>query len=336
MDAIRFGVRLWNQVSPKTRDYPPDFEAFKRITLECETLGFHSVWMMDHLMLTKKLVRQAVSKGLYDHFYLPKTVMECLTTVTALASLTEEVRVGSLALSTPFRNPSLAAKMLSTIDVISNGRLEVGLGAGGDPAEGEAYGIEFLELNHRIVQLREAIEVMKSLWQRNKVSYEGKYWKLKEAECKPKPVQKPYPPITVAGGSPHIIEVMAMHADRCNFPTVWSMEIERYQTKLDLLRRYCDRIDRDFDAIEKSANLPILLGRNERDVAAQISRWKPTEVSPRAYKKACLTGTAEDISSRISEFIDLGVSFFFLKFQDFPYMKSLRIFAEEIMPTFRC
>lgn len=335
MGEIKFGVRLWNQVFPETGQHLPDLKVYKDVTRECEKLGFHSVWMMDHLMLSRKLVEHSVSSGLYDHLHLPKSVMECLVTVTALASITKKIRVGSLVLSVPFRNPSLLAKTLATIDLISNGRLEVGMGAGGDDAEGKAYGIEFLDLTSRIAQVKEAIEVMKSLWQTKKASYQGKYWVLKEAECEPKPIQKPHPPITIAGGSPSIIRVMAEHADRCNFPTVWSMKLQSYQSRLDLLREYCDEVGRDFDDIEKSANFPVLLGRDKKDLTKQISRWKPVNVSMKAYKQACLVGTAEDISNRLSEFANLGVSFFMLKFQDSPDMKSLRLFAEEVMPTLK-
>lgn len=263
--------------------------------------------------------------------YLPKTVMECLVTITALASITKKIRVGCLALSTPFRSLGLVAKMLATIDVISNGRLKVGMGAGGDDAEGKAYGIEFLDLTSRIAQLKEALEVIKRLWQEKEASYQGKYWFLREAECEPKPVQKPYPPITIAGGSPSIIRIMAEHADKCNFPTKWGMRLLSYQSRLDLLSKYCDEVGRDFNDVEKSVNLSVLLGKNNRDLAKQISRWKPVNVSLEAYKKAYLIGTADDISNRISEFADLGVSFFMLKFQDLPHMKSLRIFAEKVM-----
>jgi len=334
MSNIKFGVRLWNQILPNTQSFLPDFQVFKRTALECERLGFHSVWMYDHLMLSESLHKQSVSKGLYDHFYLPKSTMECMVTITTLAAITKKIRIGTLALSIPFRNPGLVAKMLATIDVVSNGRLEVGMGAGGDEAEGKAYGIEYLDLTSRIAQLEEAIEIIKELWQKKKASYHGSYWSLREAECEPKPVQTPHPPITIAGGSPSIIRIMAKRADRCNFPTVWSMKLRRYQSRLDLLRKYCDEAGRDFDDIEKSANLPVLIGRDKRELSRQLSKWKPPNVPLNEYEKATVTGTAEDISEKISAFVKLGVSFFMLKFQDMPEMKGLRIFAEEIMRNF--
>ncbi len=334
MSDIKFGVRLWNQIFPNTQFYSPDLQVFKDMTLECEKLGFHSIWMYDHLMLSMNLRKHSVGKGLYDHLYLPKTVMECLVTITTLASITKKIRIGSLALSVPFRSPSLVAKMLATIDVISNGRLEVGIGAGGDKAECEAYGIKSLDLTSRIAQLGETIEVMKALWQEDKASYQGKYWSLREAECDPKPIQKPYPPITIAGASPSMIRMIARHADRSNFPTPVSMKIQDCKRKLDLLRKSCDEVGRNFGDIEKSVSLPVLLGKDKKDLAKQIARWKPLNVSVEDYGEACLAETAEDILDKIYEFSDLGVSFFMLKFQDSPQMKSMRIFAEKIMKVF--
>lgn len=331
MSNIRFGVRLWNQNFPGSQSFLPDFQVFRQTALECEKLGFHSVWMYDHLMLSESLRKQSVSKGLYDHFYLPKSTMECLVTITALAAITKRIRIGTLALSVPFRNPSLVAKMLATIDVVSDGRLEVGLGAGGDEEEGKAYGVEYLDLARRIAQLEEATEIMKELWQKEKASYQGSYWSLKEAECYPKPVQRPHPPITIAGGSSSIIRIMARHADRCNFPTVWSMKLQSYQSRLDLLRKYCNEVGRDFDSVEKSVNLPILVCEDRKELAKQLSKWKPINIPLKKYQKAAVTGTPEDILEKISEFVDMGVSFFMLKFQDAPQTKSLRTFAEEIM-----
>ena len=155
---------------------PQTFERVRNVVLECERLGYDSIWLDDHLMYGKT------------------PILECWTTLSALASLTAKIRLGTMVLCNSYRNPALLAKMAATLDVISNGRLELGIGAGVQKDEHEAYGIPFPKPSERIERMKEAVEIIKKLWTEENANYQGKYYTVNEAVCLPKPLQKPHPP----------------------------------------------------------------------------------------------------------------------------------------------
>lgn len=170
--AVGFGVTIPYQ-------FRGDFHVLKRVAEECDGLGVDSLWMPDHVQLVA---------GPY---------LETWTTLSALASATERVRLGTIVLCNSFRYPSLVAKMAASLDVISGGRLELGLGAGWMREEYEAYGYEFPSAKERIAQLREAVRVIRRMWSREAASYRGRNYVVKEAVRSPKPVQKPHSPILI-------------------------------------------------------------------------------------------------------------------------------------------
>ena len=157
------------------------FARIRDVVLECERLGYHSVWLDDHLMFGEQ------------------PILECWTTLSALSIVTTRIRLGSMVACNSFRNPALLAKIAASLDVISGGRLEFGIGAGIQETEHRAYGFSFPKSHVRIERLREAIEVINALWSEEKVSYKGKHYNLEKAICEPKPLQKPHPPITIGG-----------------------------------------------------------------------------------------------------------------------------------------
>jgi len=209
------------------------FNQLQEVTLECERLGYYSVLLDDHLMLHK----------------MP--ILECWTTLSALSSVTENIRLGTMVTCNSFRKPSLLAKMAATVDNISNGRLELGIGAGVQKNEHNAYGFSFPSSKARIERLSEAVEIIKKLWTEEKASYNGKHYTIRDAVCEPKPVQKPYPPITIGGGGEKLtLKVTARHADRYDWGYLPS--VEEYKRKLKVLEKHCDAVGRSFNEIEKS------------------------------------------------------------------------------------
>lgn len=162
MFRVRFGIYF---------DYYLDFAKLKLRVLEAEALGYHSVWIMDHL----------IWKGNQLPFNEKGSVLESWTTLSALVSLTRKIRLGPLVLCNSYRNPTLLAKMASTLDNISNGRLELGMGAGWHKEEYVAYGFPFPEVKHRIMQLREAVIIIKKMWTEKKPSFQGRYYNIKGA-----------------------------------------------------------------------------------------------------------------------------------------------------------
>ncbi|MBC7129970.1 LLM class flavin-dependent oxidoreductase, partial [Candidatus Bathyarchaeota archaeon] len=207
------------------------FEKLKELALECERLGYHSIWIDDHLM------------------YADKPLLECWTLLSALAASTRTIRLGTLVLCNQFRNPALLAKMAATLDVISNGRLELGIGAGIQRQEHLAYGYPFPKLKTRAERLSETLEILTQMWTKPKASFQGRHFKVKGAVCQPKPLQKPHPPITIGGCSSPIIKVTAKYADRFDWGP---MPLEAYKHKLSLLQANCREINRNPKQIEKA------------------------------------------------------------------------------------
>ena len=159
------------------------FDVVKKVALECERLGFDSVWLNDHMY-----------KGWLPPERHNDPYLDCWTLLPALAVSTTSIRIGSLVTSNTFRHPAILAKMSATLDVISNGRLEFGIGAGDLPIEHETYGIYYPPDSERLSRLREALQIIISMWTEERPKFKGKFYEIKEPPCWPKPIQKPHPP----------------------------------------------------------------------------------------------------------------------------------------------
>ena len=180
------------------------YEFSKSISVAADRIGFDSIYAYDHFIPFYSDDRD-------------KNIFECFTLLSALASITERIKIGQIVTCNSYRNPSLVAKMLSTLDIISNGRVELGIGAGWYEHEYIAYGYYFPSNVSRIKQLDESLNIIKTMWKEKRPSFEGKYYRIKEAICNPKPIQKPHPIIMIGGsGEKYLLKVVAKHADRYN------------------------------------------------------------------------------------------------------------------------
>ena len=290
------------------------FDCLRNIVLECERLGYHSVWLDDHVMFGKS------------------PILECWTTISALSSVTKRIRLGTMVLCNSFRKPSLLAKMATTLDVISSGRLELGIGAGVQKDEHVAYGVPFPEPNVRIGRMKEAVEIIKKMWTEEKASYEGEYYKIKEAVCEPKPLQKPHPPMIIGGGGEKLtMRVAAQHADRYDWGYVPSLGL--YKHKLEVLERHCNAVGRDFQKIEKSCwpGGQIFIALDQKELDKKILQWKPKGISLEDFKKLNIVGTPDECIMRIQQYANVAVTHFMLFFGDLPNMRGLRLFAEKVV-----
>jgi alkanesulfonate monooxygenase SsuD/methylene tetrahydromethanopterin reductase-like flavin-dependent oxidoreductase (luciferase family) len=222
--------------------------------------------------------------------------------------------------------------MAVTFDVISSGRLEFGIGAGVQRTEHIAYGIPFPKPKVRIRRLKEAVEIIKKMWTEEKTSYCGKYYRLNEAMCEPKPLQKPHPPITIGGsGEKLTLQVTAQYADRFDWGYLPSMEL--YKHKLGVLKGHCEAVCRDFQEIEKSCWLggQIFIAKNQKVLDEKVSQRKPKNVSMKDFQECGLIGTPGECRQKIQQYADLGVTYFMLFFGDLPSMDGLRLFAETVI-----
>jgi alkanesulfonate monooxygenase SsuD/methylene tetrahydromethanopterin reductase-like flavin-dependent oxidoreductase (luciferase family) len=221
--------------------------------------------------------------------------------------------------------------MGATLDVISGGRLELGIGAGDSSTKQECidFGIKFPKADERIWRLREAVYIIKRMWTENYCSYEGKYYSIRNVSCTPKPLQKPYPRVWIGGIGDKVLRVVAEHADACNF---WELSPEEYKQRLAVLRQFCLSAGTNYQKIVKSWGGEILLAEKEEELRSKIESFRPRGESIDQFQKRCILGTPDQCYEKINIYINLGVTYFIFHFLD---VDSLRIFSREVLPTLR-
>jgi F420-dependent oxidoreductase-like protein len=291
------------------------FNRLQESVQECEEHGYASVWLDDHLMLHN----------------MP--ILESWINLSALSQQTKTIRIGTMVTCNSFRNPSLLAKMAATLDNISNGRLELGIGAGVQEKEHISYGYPFLSPKNRIERLNEAIEIIKILWTEEKASYNRKHYQIRDAVCEPKPVQKPHPPIIIGGeGEQLTLKVTAQHANRLDWGYVPSLE--EYNRKLKVLENHCKSVGRSFGEIEKSCwpAGQIFIGENKKQLKEQALKCVPEGVCWEEFIKTSFVCNPKECVKLLRQYVDIGVTYFMLYFGDFPNLDGLRLFAKKVIP----
>ena len=270
---------------------------------------FASVWVDDHVMPWAAWQSN-------DTPYL-----ECMTTIGYFAAAYPTLTFGSSVLCQSYRNPGLMAKMAANLQLLTGGRFIFGIGAGWMVEEYAAYNWEFPRPAVRIAQLEEAIEIVKLMWTEAPARYTGKYYRIENAYCEPRP--NPIPPILIGGGGEELtLRVVAKHADWWNIP---GGTLENYAHKLNVLRRHCDAVGRDFDSIGKSwSSEAISLAGTEAE-ARRIADASP-------YKNGPVVGTPEQVAEQLQKFLDLGVTYLIVRLLDFPRTEGIEMFVEEVMP----
>jgi F420-dependent oxidoreductase-like protein len=288
----------------------PNYKELAALCRRCEGIGFNSAWLMDHL-----------TWGPDD------AVFECWTTLSALSRETSEIHLGPFFLCNDYRNPALVAKMAATLDVISDGRVELGMGAGWKDDEYRAYGYPFSPPRERIARLDEAVSIMKLMWSGRPATFKGNYYQIQEAECKPRPVQPGGPRLWIGGGGERLtLRVTAGHADACNFSGL-STDVETFRNKLAILESHCRSVGRNPHDILKSVTLEMILGRDEGE-AHRNEKRAPSSRSPEAR----FVGTPSQCIALLQEFVDSGASYFMLHIEDL--QSSFDLFEKEVLRSF--
>lgn len=287
------------------------------IALLAEELGYDSVWVYDHFHNVPAPAHEAV--------------FECWTTMAAISQRTSRIRLGQMVGCNSYRNPGLLAKITSTVDVISGGRLDWGIGAGWYENEYRGYGFDFKKPSDRIGMLRETVEIVKSMWTNAETTYEGKYYRLDRANCDPKPLQQPTPPVWIGGGGEKVtLRVVAEHADVSNFAS----SLEEFVHKREVLKGHCADIGRDESTIRKTISSEIFVRETEKEIeeAGSLSLWGD---AADAWRSKALVGTPEQVSEKIQKYLDAGCTGFIPWCPDYPSTETLELFARKVIPNFR-
>ncbi|MBM3672186.1 MAG: TIGR03560 family F420-dependent LLM class oxidoreductase [Actinobacteria bacterium] len=286
-----------------------------------ERVGYDHLWVYDHVETVPR--RE------------PTHVFEAFTMLAALAQHTERVRLGQLVTCSSYRNAGLLAKQAAGVDVMSGGRLILGLGAGWYEREYQAYGYPFLSAGDRLAMLEETIVAIKRLWTESTVDFDGKHLRFDGAYCDPKPVQD-LPEIWVGGGGERVtLRIAAEHADKTN----WQVGLEQFVHKSKVLNEHCDRAGRDFDSIVRTHGPDCRLFDSEGDVKAWLDSpggghlWGRDD--PDAYVRDNFIGTVEQVSDKVQGYVDAGCREFVLWFRDFPESESLERFAADVIPRIK-
>lgn len=306
----------WRMDLADVRDPVEKYATMSRCALEAERAGYDAVW-------------------LYDHFHtVPapqhESVFECWTSTAALARDTSTIRLGQMVTCNSYRPPSLLAKMASGIDVMSNGRLILGIGAGWYEHEYLAYGYEFPETPDRLRMLRESLQIIKAMWTEEEATFEGRFYQVRGAINEPKPVQKPHPPIWIGGGGEKVtLKLVAQYGDACNI----GGDIATIRHKLDVLREHCEAVGRDYDSILKTTEFYVIFGDKrevDRVVADTARRARVDEDFIRRWHPH--QGDADGLAEQMKEYAEAGIEYFVVNLPNAFESGVISRFAEEVFP----
>ncbi len=315
-EAVKKKIRFGIQTPPEVAD-PEDLI---KLWQEAESWGYDSAWTFDHFIPIS-----GNTKGpCVDGWML----------LGALATKTSKIRIGCMVTGNTYRNPAILAKMATTVDLLSHGRLELGIGAGWFEFEHTAYGIPFYTAKERTRRLKESVQIIRSLWTEKETTFTGKYYTIDHAPFEPKPVQKPYPPILIGGqGQKWTLPIVARYADAWNLGNAGPAKTKELIQTLDHL---CEKYKRDCNTIEKSNLTSLVLGDDPEKNAATLQRIATARrLTPEQAKEVLLNGNVEEVKKQIQAYIDAGVTHIIIG-QRQPYdREGLQRFAKEVMPAFR-
>jgi F420-dependent oxidoreductase-like protein len=311
---MKFGVIVpqgWRMDLVGISDPSEAYETMTHVAQEADALGYHSIW-------------------LYDHFHTVPTptqdvTFECWTSTAALARDTRRVRLGQMVTCNSYRNPALLAKMASTVDALSQGRLDFGIGAGWYEEEYVSYGYAFPSTSERLERLREAVEIILAMWTQEEATFEGTYYQMRGAINQPKVVQKPHIPLLIGGGGEKVtLRLVAEYANACNI----GGDIPTIKHKLAILKQHCDKLGRDYESIKRTTLIDdCVIADTEADVLAKLTPQQQDNLEE--LRKTWLIGTPEQIRERLMEYEEAGIQELIVRFVDAAQLEPVRLFARE-------
>jgi len=307
---VRFGIQ--------TPQEGASYAALAEHWREAERLGYDTVWLDDHFY-------GVVAPAHADQ-------LESWVTLAALARETSRIRFGTLVGCNSYRNPALVAKMAASLDVISGGRLEFGLGAGWFQKEYEDYGYAFPAIKQRLAEFAEGLEICVRMWRDDRASLAGQHYRVDGAWNRPQPLQKPHPPIVIGGsGEKVLLKLVARYAQ------VWNMggSPAEFVHKMKILDQHCADVGRDPREIERSWFGPLLIDDDPERLDRRLNKRAAAGGVGAALDERMIAGMPEQVIARIREFTAIGVTHFIAMFGRVDDLRATRVFAEKVIPAFR-
>ncbi len=320
--TVKFGVFVpqgWRMDLVGIEDPIAQYETMSAVAKEAEKQGYDSIWLYDHLHTTPIPTQEPT--------------FECWVSTAALARDTTTIRIGQLVTCNNYRNPALLAKMASTVDTLSHGRLIFGIGAGWYDEEYHAYGYDFPDAPTRLRMLGEAAQIIRAMWTEQEASFEGKYYQIKGAINQPKGVQKPHIPLLIGGAGEQVtLKLVARYGDACN---IEGFDPEVFRHKFDVLRQHCETVGRNYDDILRTAHVRVGLADNDAE-AEEVSRNIRGDRPLDEYRRTIgLIGKPEYVAETLQKLLDAGVQYIIIYLMQAAQIEPVRRFAAEVMTHFK-
>src|SRR5450755_2801432 len=336
--SMKYGISLpqgWIMDLASIKDPVEAYETMTRVAQTADEVGYDSMWLVDHFHTIPQPSQEVT--------------FECWTTTAALARDTKRIRIGQMVTCNSYRNPALLAKMASTVDVLSHGRLNFGIGAGWYEQEYRAYGYDYPDAPQRLRYLREALQVVLAMWTEEEAVFEGNYYQVRGAINQPKGVQYPHIPLLIGGtGEKVTLKLVAQYGDACEVPlgdTAWrssepglgatppnrgeGTHLALIEHKYAVLKQHCEAVGRDYQNIHRIAAAICVIGDTDEEAR---------DMMPEAFKtqfadviESGLIGSPETIRKRIAAYDAVGVQEMRLAFPDAVNLELIRRFAKEFI-----
>ena len=309
---MKFSVDIpngWKMSLVDVKDPVDAFETMANVAKAADEDGYEAIWLVDHFHTVPTPTQEVT--------------FECWMSLAAMARDTKRVRIGQIVTCNSYRNPALLAKMASTLDVLSHGRLNFGIGAGWYEHEYRAYGYPFPDAPERLRQLREALQVIHAMWEQEEATFEGKYYQVRGAINQPKGVQKPHIPILIGGGGEKVtLKLVAQYGDACNV----GGGSEMVAHKLAVLKQHCENVGRDFQEIHCTMGAVCSIADTDEEAMALV----PDTVK-KNLNDTSLVGSPATLRQRIEAIEALGIHELILDFPSATDLTTLHRFAQEFL-----
>jgi F420-dependent oxidoreductase-like protein len=313
--TVKFGVFVpqgWRMDLAQIKDPVEKYEAMTKVAQAADRGPWDAIWVYDHFHTVPAPTLEAT--------------FECWTITSTLVRDTTRVRVGQMVGCNGYRNPALYAKIASTVDVASHGRLNAGIGAGWYEHEWRAYGYGFPELKERMGMFKEACEIIHRMWTEDYPTFKGTYYTIDRPINEPKGVQKPHPPLWIGGSGERVtLKLVAQYGDACNVggdpDTIWH--------KLAVLRQHCETVGRNYDDIVKSAEAEVLVIRKGDDPERARARARGYG----GFREGTLVADADAVAAHLRTLIEAGIDYFIMYIPGVAYdQEPFHRFETEVIP----